>query len=243
MDDVTVQGKAGVQTQNDDVQQIIYSISHDMGAPLRAIVQFSELIRQRLDGRLSEKEAYWLELIQSSGEDAQNMIDALLIYSRLSTHRKPDTDVCLAGLVESAALELTAATTLEETPVNVLTELPELYGCAGHWQTLVSSLLSNALLYHPKTPDHTPQVNVSFERDERGARFIVEDNGIGVSEAAWSVITNPFKQLRAPDYKGTGMGLAYCKRIAELQGGQLAFGYSSLGGLRVTYTLPAEDEG
>jgi len=63
----------------------------------------------------------------------------------------------------------------------------------------------------------------------------VEDNGIGVTENLWPVLTTPFKRMQSDtDYPGIGMGLTYCDRIAELNGTDLTFGLSALGGLAVT---------
>ncbi len=60
-------------------QELVHGISHDMGAPIRSVVQFSQLLQNRLGERLDEKETYWLRLINESGLKVQKMIDAMLV--------------------------------------------------------------------------------------------------------------------------------------------------------------------
>ncbi|WP_027859588.1 sensor histidine kinase [Marinobacterium jannaschii] len=224
--------------QGDDLQKLVYGLSHDMGAPLRAVVQFSQLIGRRLDGRLDEKEQYWLALIQENGERAQQMIDALLVFSRLQSQRQPDSSFSLARLIDSVLQKLGRHYDISVVKIGHV-ELPEVTGCYGHWQLLLENVLKNALQYHPPEAGHQPQVVLQCLQHQETIQVSVEDNGIGVSDTALELLVTPFKRLQSGhDYEGIGMGLTFCERIVRLNDGALLFAHSPQGGLAVTFIMP-----
>ncbi len=223
-------------SENAGVQKMVHGISHDMGAPLRAVVQLSQMLKKRVADRLDERESYWLQLIEESGSHAQKMIEALLIYSRLTTQRKPDEPFLIKEIVEQAICELNSQIEEGSTSIKIEGEWFEFTGCEEQWLLMFTSLIKNALLYQPKDIDHKPCIIICSKKIAGRIQISVEDNGIGVQENLWSVLTTPFKRMQSEeDYPGIGMGLTYSERVAELHGGSLNIGNSSLGGMSVTY--------
>ncbi len=226
--------------QGADIQKLVYGISHDMSAPLRAVVQLSQMLKIRLGDKLDEKENYWLQLIEDSGCHAQKMIEALLVYSRLSTHRQPDTKFSLQQTLEQALTGLNSQIKEKSANIQITGDWPEFTGCEEQWLQLFTCLLQNSLLYQPNDADHTPQIIICCQINAEQLRISIEDNGIGVKENLWPVLTTPFKRMQSEkDYPGIGMGLTYSERIAKLHGGSLSIGPSSLGGIAVIYLTPA----
>ena len=226
----------------DPMQQLVYGISHDMGAPLRAVVQFSQLLEKRLDSRLDEKERYWLQLVQENGEKGQAMIEALLRYSRLNNPHK-NVNLLLDDVVHSTIETCVRKCPLSEyacaRDIKIISTLPEIQGCKDHWYLFFNCIISNALLYQPvKSENHTLKVRIHSEAKNGQTHITIEDNGIGVPESQRSDLTRPFMRGQSKeDYPGIGMGLCYCERIAQLHGGRLHFSDSQLGGLRVIYSF------
>jgi len=214
-------------------QQWVYALSHDMGAPLRAVVQFSLLLSRKMDERLDEKERYWLHLIHENGALGQSMIEGLLAYSRLSTHSwNFNEEVSLRASLESGVRALEMSQDIK--PINIdTTELSHtIEGNFDLWQQYFAHLLDNSLKY--QFPESTPMIRVSSKQENGYLSILVEDNGVGVKTEKFEDITLPFKRLVSPkDYPGVGMGLSYCQRIAELHKGRLSFSASPLGGLSV----------
>jgi light-regulated signal transduction histidine kinase (bacteriophytochrome) len=235
----------------DVLQQLVYSISHDMGAPLRAVVQFSQLLEKRLKNRLDEKERYWLQLVQQGGEKGQEMLDGLLRYSRLASSDNCVTHFDLGTLVQTVIdTEVQKSESRHSKSrypksghtliARVTSNLPSMDGITDHWRLFFSCVINNAVTYQPKeTNDHTPTVLVHCECIEGCNHIQIDDNGIGVSEKQRSELIRPFMRAQsAEDYPGIGMGFSYCDRIAQLHGGYLHFETSPLGGLRVVYSYP-----
>jgi len=85
---------------------------------------------------------------------------------------------------------------------------------------IFSCLIGNAIKF--RRPGHVPKIEVSCS-EERGAwHFMVSDNGIGIEEAYQETIFGLFSRLHpVGDYPGSGVGLAICRRLAELAGGRV----------------------
>jgi len=217
----------------DELEKIIYGMSHDMGAPLRSIVQFSKLLLRSLEGKLSEKEAYWFQLILDNGQQAQAMIDALIQLSRI----KPDKEtVAPFNVAEMVA----AATSLLNTQIEESSAKIECAGDACEWEgnatqlrQCVYELVRNALIFQPE--NNVPQVHIHWQYRNGALTICVEDNGIGAREDQREKMVYPFQRLNGVTlYPGLGMGLAVCNRIVQNHGGEIHFRDSNLGGLAVT---------
>ena len=72
------------------LKYLIDAISHDMGAPLRAVVQFSRLLIEDVSDRLDDEQQHWLQLINENGDKAQAMLSALQRYSKLGALKKAE---------------------------------------------------------------------------------------------------------------------------------------------------------
>lgn len=223
----------------DQLQSLVYGISHSLGAPLRGITQFSQLLQQTANDKLNDKEQYWFELVQKNGETAQQMIGALLIFSRLASQRSPDREFLPGELTAQVQKKLTGFTESAEIVVSDCED--GISGCYEHWSLLVQQLMQNAVLYHPKESSHRPLVHVTWTVKQGELVLRVDDNGLGVSPSAIEHLTSPFKRLQTEnDYPGLGMGLTYCERIAQLQNGTLCFSQSELGGLSAEYRVAVD---
>ncbi len=231
-----------IAAEEDSEREFVYSISHDMGATLRSIIQFSQLLSVRLSDRLDEKETYWLQLIRENGLKAQKMVDTLLVYSRLSSQKMPDSKLNLHDLLRRVLHTHNDEIEKIKASIVISNRLTDIVGCEEHLFLLLSSLIENALLYQPKDKQHNVKLHISCNQINGMLQICVEDNGIGVPEAYWPRLTLPFKRMQAEeDYPGLGMGLAFCKQITKLHGGALSFGLSSMNGFAVIYREPCRE--
>lgn len=217
----------------DELEKIIYGMSHDMGAPLRSIVQFSKLLLRSLEGRLSEKEAYWFQLILDNGQQAQAMIDALIQLSRIKPDEETAAPFNVAEMVAAATSLL--STQIKESSANIerAGDACEWEGNAAQLRQCVYELVRNALIFQPE--NNVPQVRIHWKKHNGVLTICVEDNGIGAREDQREKMVYPFQRLNGVTlYPGLGMGLAVCNRIVQNHGGEIHFRDSNLGGLAVT---------
>ncbi|KZX54913.1 hypothetical protein A3709_07790 [Halioglobus sp. HI00S01] len=229
-------------SQTDIEQRLLYGLAHDMGAPLRSVVQFSGLLLDRLDSRLDDKERFWLKLVAENGARSQTMLAALLHYTKLASERQEGQPIDVDQAIANVLSELQAK--LREAGAVVHSRASNQYitGDRAQFEELLKHLLNNALTY--QRTGNAAQIAISASSIANQFELLVEDNGIGVKPKDYEQISSPFSRLHgAEEYPGIGMGLAHCWRIVDLAGGHISFNHSALGGLAVHCRMPLRNKG
>ena len=216
------------------LENVLRGIRHDLGAPVRHLVNFSQMLNELNDLPLQDKHRQWLFYIQQGSTQLQDMLHSLTTLTELCQQREA-SEVDLRDLFLQVYQECSKG---EEVVLDISSHWPRVKVCKNHWQQLFLNLVSNALLFHPTKAQHIKHLKVRCEQHAQLV-FTIEDNGIGVSESNRGEIRRAFKRLHdTQEYSGFGMGLSYCDLIAELNHATLAFSDSPLGGLCVTYSQP-----
>lgn len=192
--------------------------SHDLHEPLRAVGGCLTLLRERLTGSLEPRNEELMQHAVDGVERMQELIDGLLTYARVRARSGPLERVDATDCLETALADLRTA--LAESGGNVTHDrLPEVAADAPQLAQVLQNLVGNALKFRGEAP---PIVHVDAERVEGGWRFAVRDNGIGVAAEHHERIFGAFQRLHARSrFRGSGIGLATCKRIVEAHGGRI----------------------
>lgn len=203
---------------NADLQQFAYVASHDLQEPLRLIAIYTELFGAKYQGKLDGDGEKYIGVILDGVRRMETLIRDLLTYSR-TIH--PDT-LPLDQVDASEALRA-AEFNLEATIAQsgAMIESGSLPTVAFHRVQLIQmfqNLLSNAIKYRGDAP---PAITVAANRGQAGWVFAVRDNGAGIHRDYHETIFDPFKRLHGPEFAGTGVGLAICRRIVQRHGGRL----------------------
>ncbi len=233
-----------LQKLNDELDSFAYSISHDLKTPLRAIDGFTQLLSERLSGRLDEEERHLMERVLAATHRMATLMADLLALTHVSQQPLQHERVNLSMMAQE---ELTRC--LEKHPRSNLRTQIEL-GLVAHadarlTRIVLKNLLNNAVKY---TRDQSaPLIEVgrvpsTSAADQDAPVFFVRDNGAGFDMAHADKLFKPFQRLHMPSagFEGTGIGLATARRIIERhngslraeaavdQGATLYFGFSSL---------------
>jgi len=226
---------AELARSNADLEQFAYAASHDLSAPLRTVAGFSQLLRQRYGERLDDEAHAYIEHMATGVDRMQQLIDDLLLYSRVG--RAPvDQEVVALDEVLAEVLESLEEPMTARGAVVTSDELPTVRGSRGQLAQVLTNLVSNAVKF--TAPDARPEVHVGAEREGQAWRLSVRDNGIGVDPGS-DVIFKMFGRLHPADaYPGTGIGLALVKRIIERHGGRIWVEPAEGGGSVFSFTLP-----
>lgn len=220
------------------VDRLVRGICHDMGAPTRHIVQFSQMLNNNPKGKVDqEKQLKWLSFINDSGLKTQEMLSSLSQLSMISSSQATET-LNLRFVFEQVvdSLKLSNMEQWKKVELRINQHWPTIEGVKSHWQLLFTYLLENAVIFQPQEHDHSIFINVELNKYDDMVTFTIEDNGIGLSEYQMAEATKPFKRFNpSEDYDGLGMGLTYCDYISQLNKGSIDFKQSELGGLKVTY--------
>jgi PAS domain S-box-containing protein len=206
-----------LQRSNDELQRFAYVASHDLSEPLRMVTSYCGLLAEDHAGVLDETGREYLAFAVDGAVRMRTLIDDLLAYSRVSWVAAEPSRVSLDDVFGAALRDLGVA--VQDAGADIVIEpLPDVLGNPAQLGQLAANLLGNALKF--RTPGTVPRVTVSA--GTRGAKVTlsVADNGIGIPDKHRERVFVMFKRLHGRGaYGGNGIGLALCKRIAELHGG------------------------
>lgn len=212
---------AKLEKSNRDLEDFAFVASHDLREPLRKIFTFADLLKRSATGSLEKRQIDYLERMQRASRRMQDLLSALLKYSRVTTRLEPPVRVNLKDSVLEAVADLKVL--LEETGGEItVDELPSIEADPVQMCQLFQNLIGNALKYHDRQP---PKIRV-YQTSSSPKGFVaihVKDNGIGFDECYLDKIFKPFQRLHGgkSPYQGTGMGLAISQKIAERHGGTI----------------------
>ncbi|MDE1901545.1 MAG: hypothetical protein KGI37_07875 [Alphaproteobacteria bacterium] len=218
------------------MQDLVYVISHDLGAPLRAVTGFSAIIQEKYAHVLDDKGRSYLNFISQGGERAQKMLTGLLHYSRVMTQAKPFSFVALSDVMEVVRCDLDAAIIDMHADLHCGL-LPVIWGDEEQMRQLFAILIGNALAY--RRPGVTPAIDVTAQEIGDCWRIDIRDNGRGIPPAQMEKAFDIFTRLCGDDAPpGIGMGLAVARRIVERHGGAIGILPGGDAGITVVLTLP-----
>jgi len=228
-----------LEAANKELQDFVYIASHDLREPLRKISSFGTLIQDSLKGKLDEDQQENLEFMIGGARRMQDMIEALLTYSRLTTRAKPPQQVYLNEVIEDLK-KLGLATLLDETQgtIHIPEPLPPVQADPIQMTQLFQNLIGNGLKFHKE--GIPPEITIRAQGVEnKMIRIEVEDNGIGIDEKYYEQLFTMFKRLHSrAEYEGTGIGLASCKKIVGRHGGNIGVKSTPGKGSTFWFTLP-----
>ncbi len=211
--------KRAYDTLAEDYKDFAHRVSHDLSAPVRAMVEFSKLLGASQAVAFSEEENEYLSIIIQSGQKMQAMMDGLLEYSRLSSMSFNPEKIDSIAVMENCQNALSDRIR-ETNAVLSIGILPTIYTDGAGLKKIFLTLLDNALKFHAK--NCAPQISISAQATADTIAFAIKDNGIGIDPCYQERIFKIFQKLhRDEDYQGVGIGLTLAGKIAERLKGRL----------------------
>jgi len=204
-----------------NLQQFAYSISHDFKAPVRSISEFSRILMEDFDHGLDEEGTDFLSRINRSALKLQNLIEDMLILSRIS-YEKTDYDYFEIDHILDAVL-LDYEDEIKSANINVkrIGGNFQIYTNDVIIEQIVHNLIENAIKFRSKTD---PNIKIHYLDEKEQYIIKVEDNGIGIPSEEFDKIFQKFYQLEAyftGQVQGIGLGLAVAKKIVDEHKGSI----------------------
>lgn len=222
-----------------EFEEFIHIASHDLREPARKISSFGSLLQESLEDKLDEDQRENLDFMVDGAKRMQSMIDDLLSYSHITTRAKAFQPVDLNQVVDNLRnFELSAMFEETKGEIYVPNPLLAMHGDPSQMHQLLQNLIANGLKFHKN--GIPPKITISsYPTQNDMVRFTIQDNGIGIDPKYYEQIFVMFKRLHAPThYKGTGIGLAICKKIVERHGGEIGVESIAKEGTRFWFTVP-----
>ncbi|MBN1856634.1 MAG: hypothetical protein JW846_06765 [Dehalococcoidia bacterium] len=217
--DELLRANAELESANAELNAFSYSVSHDLRAPLRAVLGFSNVLHEDYGDILG---AYGGELLDRIRQAATRMSDLIIDLLRLSRTTTADMRISLVDLSQIANGVVAELQGLEpERSVQVEVQSGLMCEADLHLIRIVlENLIGNAWKF--TSGNDTPYIEVSAESGSDACVYCVKDNGAGFDMDYASKLFGPFQRLHTEEeYPGTGIGLATVRAIVRRHGGEV----------------------
>lgn len=221
---------------NQELEQFAYAASHDLQEPLRKIVYYSDYLSRYYTELIDDRGKLFLGNMIGASQRMTQLIHDLLNFSRIyreSLHLvKTDLNVLAAEAMNDLDVAIKAkCARIDVAPLPVLSVYPM------QMRQLFHNILSNALKFSDE--QRLPEVKVYATMRDTQIQLIFEDNGVGFEEKYLDKMFSLFQRLHSREkYAGTGIGLAICKKIADLHNGSITASSIPGRGAKFILTLP-----
>ncbi|MGA0569278.1 sensor histidine kinase [Variovorax sp. VNK109] len=240
--------EATVRTQMDELRQanadlnsFAHSVSHDLRAPLQAIDGFSRLLEARETTQSDERSLHFLSRIRSSVKQMGELIEGLLLLSRLGRTAIDRHAVDLSAMGNDIVSFLREASLDHGATFDIDPELPAVQADATLLRQVLVNLMSNACKFSSKVTQ--PRVQLGWDSATSPHTFFVRDNGTGFDSARANEIFEPFQRLHPQsEFAGVGLGLSIVARIIARHGGTIHAESSPGQGACFRFTLSGAHE-
>ncbi len=206
--------------KNQELKTFLYLLAHDLRAPVRAVIGFSELLEEDPHGSIPSESLEMLQRIRRSSQEMSAMMDEVLHIVRLESLSPFLGPVAMADVMDEVRLRLRDDAERRRATIHEPSHWPVVLGSKPLLVSAFQNILSNALKY--TAPGVAPEITLRWEELPWGFRFRVIDNGIGIPEEKIPFIFQPFKRLHgSEEYPGIGLGLTAVKRVVDLLHGRI----------------------
>jgi light-regulated signal transduction histidine kinase (bacteriophytochrome) len=204
---------------NQDLESFMYSVSHDLRAPLRAINGFSSFLSEEYTGALDEEGKFYLERILTNSLRMDQLIDDLLNLSRLGRQSVELEQVEVTELVTAVVEKIKE----QHQPCLVdfqIGDCPPVTADRHLIEIMLTNLIGNAVKFTRKSKQ--PRVEIGCVHDGEANIYFVRDNGVGFNMDFSDKLYQPFQRLHADeDFNGSGIGLAIVGRVVRSHDGMI----------------------
>jgi GAF domain-containing protein/anti-sigma regulatory factor (Ser/Thr protein kinase) len=204
--------------KNKELNTFVYTVSHDLKAPLVSLQGMTELLLQEYGDKLDGEGHHYLERLKFNVQHMERLILDLLALSRIGREARAAEEVSLDEVVDSFVAEYSEK--IQSRGIRVTRHrLPALCGIRTQVEQVLANLLTNAFKYLGETP--SPVIEVGARDEGDSVRCYVKDNGVGIDPAYHEKVFEIFQRLKDTEAEGSGVGLAIVKKIIEGVGGRV----------------------
>jgi len=247
-----------LEAKNAELEAFVYTVSHDLQAPVVSMRGFATLLQSRYQSQLDERGAAYVARILANADFLARLLQDLLELSRVGRQEEPDESVSVQAVVGEVVQDLGQALAERNVALTLPAEWPRVRYSRTRLRQVFSNLLTNAVKFLGPQPQ--PSIEVGWQagatdqddfpalipREAAGrpavppgyVEFYVRDNGIGIHPDYQQRIFVPFERLKQVDVAGTGVGLSIVKRIVESRGGVIRVESQPDQGATFFFTLP-----
>ena len=220
---------------NNDLRQFAYIASHDLQEPLRMVASYVQMLQKRYEDKLDDEGREYIKFAVEGSKRMYDLLNGLLAYSRVHTKEHELSKTDMNEVLEKVKRNLNIV--ISESDAEIISDhLPVVDADESQIAQVMQNLIENGIKFSPGKP----KIIITGSENNNTEHLIrVSDDGIGIEPNYHERIFKIFQRLHlTTDYKGTGIGLAICKRIIERHGGKIWVESNPGRGSAFCFTLP-----
>ena len=208
-----------LQRVNLEIETFLYTVSHDLKAPLVTLHGMTELLMASGGKWMGVKERHYVERMRANVAHMQRLVEDLLDLARLGRTREKIETFDVVEAARAAIEQLSGVFSAKRAEVILPDRLGQTRYDRRRLIQVLANLLSNAVQY--SHPDRAPRVEIKGKPEGDALVIEIRDNGIGIEERHFDRIFEIFEKVSPGGGEGTGVGLSIVKKIVELYGGRV----------------------
>ncbi len=215
--------KEQLQAAVADKEEYFSHLNHELRSPIAAILGFAGMLKDEIYGALNTKQMQYVCAVFTTGEHLLDLVNDYLDIAKINANREelyrenlPVEDICQASL---AIVQEKARTKGLDLVLDIGDNIDFCFADKLRLKQVLVNLLTNAVKF-----TDSGSVTLQVTSDQKMLNFAVIDTGIGLSEEDCQKLFQPFQQINNSSNrrnKGTGLGLALSKKLAQLHGGDI----------------------
>jgi PAS domain S-box-containing protein len=208
-----------LELANKEMESFVYSIAHDLRAPLRSVSEFAKIVTEDYAEKLEEQGKNYLGRVRRGAEKMNELVEGLLRLSHISRQKLERTQFEMSKAALDVVLELREAGAGRSVEVDIQEGLIA-FADPMLLNIVLSNLIGNAWKFTSKTENARMEFG-SFEKSGK-TTYYLRDNGAGFNAEYMEKMFMPFHRLHTDqEFEGTGVGLAIVERIIHRHGGRI----------------------
>lgn len=232
-----------LKRSNKELENFAYISSHDLQEPLRKIQSFGHRLKEAEQKNLSEQSTDYLNRMLNAASRMQNLINDLLLFSRVTSRKQSFSEVNLQTLLDQVLTDLELVVEQNHTTIEASLRNISIEADPTQMRQLFQNLLTNAIKFRKEKEDPVLKIDAAIvtvpgQPENKFVQIHFEDNGIGFDEKYADRIFTIFQRLDGQKYPGSGIGLAICMKIVHHHGGIITVKSTPGKGSRFSITLP-----
>ncbi|MBC5994105.1 CHASE domain-containing protein [Pontibacter cellulosilyticus] len=208
-----------LQRINNDLDNFVYTASHDLKSPIANMEGLAALLREELQEKLDESDLQVLDMVQGSINKLKGTIADLAEITKVQKELDSAVEpLSFEAALQDVTVDIEGLIKASDAEINTDLQVKDLLYARKNLRSILYNLVSNAIKY--KSPDRKPKINVKTYQQNGFVVLEVQDNGLGIRKEQQHKLFTMFKRLHS-HVEGTGIGLYIVKRIIENNGGRI----------------------
>ncbi len=223
-----------LEGSNNELKQFAHVASHDLREPLRMITSYLMLLQKSMGSTITERQKEFMDFATDGAKRMEILIHDMLRLAKVDANPRIE-EVKLSSVIDEIKLNLEMLIK-ERNALVVLTDLPVISADRTMMLQLFQNLIGNGIKYNDSG---APIIKLKYKITRDTLEITVTDNGIGIPQHLRERAFQMFQRVHTDkNYKGSGIGLAICKKIAETMNGRIAIEDNHSGGSVFRIILP-----